>query len=430
MNWINPFKTSHDFNYMDDIVPFKENRDEITTIPNTPLTTSKDKGGPTIERWDYQYGYTAKIIIEMFAKTNDYVSIYPEHHDDILVYCEDGQFEAYQVKTRAEDYEGFRFNDSDITNTIERFVNFENKFPNQFRKYIIVTNNGFSPKKEYSISNILEQVQESKIHFEPKKMDVVITEIAKKCNVDRNVVINVLKKLQLEKFSDMESYAEKIKQSYLYKLNECINLKKFQIDEIYKNLVYTIKDRTIYKISELVPDIINFEKGNPEYEKELGSRKRITSDTLRSIIEISNSVPILTSRKYSINSDPGHIAKMKKKMIDYGGIEPLIVNKIEDFAHDVDRFVSEKSHSMKSEQVEKEINQILAIVESKAHDRLLEFQGRTSLFGTEMLQLVIQNLNQLSHERPNEIFGANPELLKGFLGIMSCDCRVPFSKIP
>jgi hypothetical protein len=108
---------------------------------------SQDRGGDTLRRFRYQATYAAILSLSLLEDNTEISAIYCEHHEDILIQKCDGKFIGIQVKTNDDKkQEPLKSNHEPVIETIRRFIQHELKFPDQFEKYIIAANCGFSDK--------------------------------------------------------------------------------------------------------------------------------------------------------------------------------------------------------------------------------------------------------------------------------------------
>jgi Cap4-like dsDNA endonuclease family protein len=104
---------------------------------------SNDKGDEVQLRFRYQHSYITLIAVQMCQQNIPYEEIFCEQHEDALAVDKDRKFIGIQVKTR-KNPEPFSLSDDQIKRSIVRFVQLSINFPNQFSKFVIVSNCGFN----------------------------------------------------------------------------------------------------------------------------------------------------------------------------------------------------------------------------------------------------------------------------------------------
>ena len=124
--------------------------------------TVNDGGAATAQRYRFQHTWAAIVCCALFDKTQDVEEVYCEHHEDVLVKHTDGTFSGHQVKSRDTDQPIWKANDTQIQVALGRFVNLEDKYPQQFRSFHFLTNHSLHvAKTAASISYILNQVNDA-----------------------------------------------------------------------------------------------------------------------------------------------------------------------------------------------------------------------------------------------------------------------------
>jgi hypothetical protein len=134
--------------------------------------------------------YTAILAIQLYNDDLSYKELFCEHHEDILAQSLDGKFVGIQIKTQDIKYGKFKL--SKTKEIIEKFINLDKKFPNQFKEFILVTNCGFDEKPENNIEHLISNIQN--YAQLPIKMKNMVTEIRNKCGSDANEVRSTIKK--------------------------------------------------------------------------------------------------------------------------------------------------------------------------------------------------------------------------------------------
>lgn len=104
---------------------------------------SSDKGADTQRRFSYQHSCVTLLLVQMCRENINYKEILCEQHEDALAIDINEKFIGIQIKTR-EDGKPFSLYDNEIKKSIKRFILHEDKFPDQFGKYIIVSNCGIN----------------------------------------------------------------------------------------------------------------------------------------------------------------------------------------------------------------------------------------------------------------------------------------------
>lgn len=101
--------------------------------PSTVLDGS-DPGDDTQLRYRYQHGYGVILLCGAAIGTLPYVSIWCEHHEDLLGEKPNGQFDSYQVKTATPESSGpWKMSNAQLLKSLGRFLALDQRFPWEVR---------------------------------------------------------------------------------------------------------------------------------------------------------------------------------------------------------------------------------------------------------------------------------------------------------
>jgi len=110
----------------------------VNSIPDS--FDAGDPGDAVLRKFAYQHAYTVVLLIAMLKNERPYTAVWCEHHEDALGEREDGQFDAYQIKTKKAELGEWMLSDAAMRKSFKRFVAIEEKFPGQIRRYYFVSN--------------------------------------------------------------------------------------------------------------------------------------------------------------------------------------------------------------------------------------------------------------------------------------------------
>src|SRR3954453_12021972 len=122
--------------------PVRLRRRGLTVGPGDILDT-EDPGDDVQRRFRYQHAYAAIQCLKLLEPTSEFVAVYCENHEDVLLRRHNGRYVGVQVKTRQFEGEPFKASDAAVMKSIARFARLERDFPDQFDAYHFVTNHGF-----------------------------------------------------------------------------------------------------------------------------------------------------------------------------------------------------------------------------------------------------------------------------------------------
>jgi Cap4 dsDNA endonuclease len=114
----------------------------LTVGPGDTLDT-EDPGDDVQRRFRYQHAYAAIQCLKLLEPASEFVAVYCENHEDVLLRRRNGRYVGVQVKTRQFEGEPFKASDAAVIKSIARFARLEQDFPDQFDAYHFVTNHAF-----------------------------------------------------------------------------------------------------------------------------------------------------------------------------------------------------------------------------------------------------------------------------------------------
>ncbi|WP_367388093.1 dsDNA nuclease domain-containing protein [Lewinella sp. LCG006] len=188
-----------------------------------------DPGDDTLMRYRYQCTYAAIVSAGILLEESGIEEVFCEHHEDVLVKMETGVFIGIQVKTRNLDLGPFETDDSQMVNTIKRFLELELKFPNAFRNFVIATNVGFSSKKSFKgLRYVVDFCDKTELSSN-KNFNKYVNDFITELKTDAKTVISVLKKIRLK--PDIGNF-EGIRHKLISKVGECLMGTSYTLAEI------------------------------------------------------------------------------------------------------------------------------------------------------------------------------------------------------
>jgi Cap4 dsDNA endonuclease len=254
---------------------------------------SEDKGAETLQHYQYQHSYICLLSIRLYAEEKDPDSklllkeIMCEHHEDALGITKDNRFVGIQIKSRIKEIP-LTLLDKEVKHSVKRFIQLERKYPNQFVKFVIVSNCPFlDDESGKSIMNLLRQVKSQngiKIEFKPKDIGKVINNLIDD-GYSCEEIINVLRKVQCHKGPGLDDIDSKIIEQHIGKLPLCQNLPALTLRSIYDKLRLLISDASSKKVpnsfKDYKPFVINSEQKEIQVENKA---KCITKEKVEEII--------------------------------------------------------------------------------------------------------------------------------------------------
>ena len=173
-------------------------------------STKKIRGDDVQRRFRYQHAYAAIQCLKLLEPGSEFVAVYCENHEDVLLRRHDGRYVGVQVKTRQFEGDPFKASDAAVTKSVARFARLEQSFPEQFDAYHFVTNHAFWDKvqDERCLSSVVARIrQRGGVKGLPKTnlLRTYVWEICEQHNCDETHVASALCKLVLIGFgSDLD----------------------------------------------------------------------------------------------------------------------------------------------------------------------------------------------------------------------------------
>lgn len=390
-----------------------------------------DPGDDTLLRYRYQITCAVITALQMFNKEAQIEEIYCEQFEDYLL--KDGtQFIGTQVKTRNLNDSPFGLNDDTSVKMIQRFVSLEIKFPNQFKRFTIVSNHGFAKKKAISMERIIELAKNGdfiellKDRTTTKK---VINSIVKKLKCTENEVIGAISKIKLK--GSFAALAD-IKQKLVFAIRN--------IDFVAKTsptltTLEKLADALVMKFFEM-SSLGNHEENLNELfvsqkqsNRERIKAKRIGKQQLKEIIVdyLFDPITLAVSVPESISSIRSTNDRLELKM-DRGGIDFSNVSLHKDHKYSAQSHLLSSLYKYGSNESDALYNQIRLIVQTECQEAYDENFKTGEKFGNDMLKDVRKRIrSRLNHE--NEMFkDLSYEHIIGVAAILTEECTVWWSE--
>jgi hypothetical protein len=309
---------------------------------NTPGETLDliDPGDDVQLRFRYQHAYAAIQCLRLLDSDSEFVAVYCENHEDVLIRRKDGRYVGVQVKTRRFDKEPFKATDPAIVKSISRFASLEQKFPDQFETYHFVTNHGFwnDVKDERCLAHLLSIIKErGGVKGLPKTnlLRAYVLDICASHGCEEAQVCSALCKLSIAGFeSDLQRSYRDLRDA-VATTGDLGNYSHAVVSRIADNLVF----RT-YEASSLVSggdstslyDLVgNFEQRRQDL---ILAGKTITPDQVQSMIDdwvIDTADNLLVSSKLIPEELPPPGVDILTEKLERGGLQAARVNKVKDF---------------------------------------------------------------------------------------------------
>lgn len=399
------------------------------------IKDTSDVGDATQRNYRYQYAYGVILLVGAYIKKFDYVSIWCEHHEDILCKKLDGKYHAFQIKTRKKERGEWTLNDTAIQKSLNKFCLLEESYSNQVDAYYFVSNTSYLDVS-YDVQNqktlakcpkkFIKEVRDSEDYSninDPFKAK--FDEICDELEIETELLFETLKKVKFEQGPSREDFNSVLSHDHISKIPSCKHFDSTKLDDVRDLLV-----GKFYLSSSLTKENGNtywhfIEKDNLD-DPELIAKK-IELDIIDEIIANINDPKFkfaLGLASLDLQKDRAQktlIVKMKKGQLDHY-IDTMIRRSVSAEQHLIELNYKEP------DQFDNKLNQIISVVQSTCDDGHAIANNDGNINGLKMYQYVLESLNKLSEESPQKVENQDQDLLLGVAGILTDECKVWWSK--
>lgn len=391
---------------------------DIVKIPAT--------GDDVQRRYRYQFNYTILLAIQMYQKSIPYERLFCELAEDVLAVLPSKKFIGIQIKTTEQKGILFKISDDAVVNSLKHFIDLDKKFPDDFERFIFVTNTDF--KKENDLQDLLNSIcgKDPKL---TKDQEDVIKKLMEKCKVDKPKVFSVLRKTIFQRGPSIDDIESKIIHEHLSKIPHCSSLTVPQHEFILKQLMQSVFEKSSKTIRNSIAQYVGFVKDGKkkQLQQELES-KQIISDQIEQITKSVNTAYLKSTNPASFTLKEGSVELMKKKMLA-GKIHEMEIDSMKDLSYSAQiHFIEEyNKRNGQSEEVNKQMDQLQTILTNEAAEAKTETKKDDVAYGAEMLRTIEKRLKNIVKNRSEDVFSVKYEILKGVIGILTSDCKIWFS---
>lgn len=409
------------------------------SITPDQVLSESDPGDDTQRRFRYQAAYAAmlSLLIESNESVQDKLlcdveELFCEHHDDILLKCQDQTYIAVQVKTRKAGLTPFKATDVQIQSAVNKFVKMEEQFPNSFTRFIIATNSGYwkGKKNESNLPYILELVKNEGEARSDKSVQKFIRNIPKEYNIISDLVIRVLQKVELKDDLPSFDYIENILAVEIGNLPDMSGKRLNELKKAAKLLTNAMFRAASLNHESPLQNYFAFCK-NPAKEKTdaIIESKRITREKIHVALEaaVTDEALLRTWHHVPISELPKGLKKLELKMAA-GGISKSNIDLAKDHKYSADHLLLEwfYKNRVMADQRYGHLRTIVRTECNEAHDLVERERG---LYGQDMLSEIRKRLRSRCSEEKNSMFGCMYEHLLGIAGILTEECEIWWSEV-
>lgn len=394
-----------------------------------------DQVGQDTERnYRYQHAYGVILLIGAVNKKLPYRSIYAEHHEDFICERTDNTVDGYQIKTRKPEEGSWDVGDEALKRSIKRFVTLDKKFPGRFASFNFVSNAGFSSpdlnlndqkKLRKSPVRFLEIIKGCTLMDDIRSpYDVTLNELCEYCECAPEELIALLKKMELIKGPDRDSFDSEIVTTHLAVIPIC--------SAYSVSLLNAIRDELIHQVwlaSHRVEDpskhwypINKKASNNPHI-----TAKRIPVDIVLQTIQDKGEPPFryFNNPTLVLGSGKGNLYTLRKKM-QRAGLHDQVVTMERRSLSAEQRLIEFAIQNPKD--TESHLAQLESVVQGECDEAYLAASLTSEPKGSKMLSDVYNRLRIKAEKQSDLVLRQPYELLIGIAGLLTGECKVWWSE--
>jgi hypothetical protein len=405
--------------------------------PPTPVSSlsATDHGDDMQLRVRYQATYGAWLALTLLIDQTAVQEVYCEQHEDVLLRKTTGKFQGCQVKTRLPKLGPFKTDDSQIKDSISRFIELEKAYRGHFERFIIATNVAFwqSTKNSKNLPHLIEIARSMNGSKPPISNEIrkLINEWCDKHSCDRSLVWKVLGRLELQselpQFHDIES-------QLAFKIAEVLGETFRRVDEVSraaKALVQMVSDASSRNHTNSLFGYFVFVTDPPSAEEAaiIAAKKICKDDVLRTIRRCFDEAVLLTSGNHiPVSELPRGTGKLKKKLAA-GGLSIGEIDLLKSFHYSADVLLQQWLYKYGPSKTSARYEHLRLIVTDDCYEAAASAGSPSGIYGAKMLARVRSNLKQSVGYQLNQLseMGVTYNHLLGIAGILTEDCKVWWS---
>jgi hypothetical protein len=392
-----------------------------------------DRGDDIQRRFRYQTNYCVLKALQLLAAETQFLAIYCEQIEDLLVELSNGRFCGIQIKTRELDQAPIKANDDVAIAALARFCIKDAQFPGQFESFILVTNFVFfRGSGGDAIRNVLECARDNPRlegltgrHLLRKNIEA----ITKHSNLPIESVVSTLEKVRLE---ERKTGIDQPDLEIVQAIGEIDEYSHYPRSGLM--VAARLLKARVWEASSLAVDGVILEQHQiaVDFDEHIArlriARKRIDALELAALLtsippaEISAELLAIANFLARREIPPG-LGRMEFKMaagaISYSDIEQTK----DDVATLESAFLRWKERYGLDEANRRLAHfQYLALRDARVAQRLSERSDGP--YGPEMIRIVRERLAETRATEAATLFGCRTEHLLGAAGLLTEECKL------
>ncbi|CAN1562919.1 CD-NTase associated protein 4, DNA endonuclease domain containing protein [Fimbriimonadaceae bacterium] len=396
------------------------------------VLSATDKGDDVQRRFRYQHACGVQLLLRMLVMDPRPVCLWCEHHEDFLVEHRQGQFHAYQVKTRLEDEGRWRMTDVAFTSSIRRFVHLESKYPGTVSDFTFLSNvRGFDTSDEKEIKRSpIKCIQTVKAatslqHLaEPFRTAVVTLAEAIEC-LDSDVFA-VLKKTDFMMGPPLDGFEAVVAHTSVGKHPSCQNASPAKLNELRDELIQVVAKASALTYEGSDSDWVSLLAENETDPRLKG--KQVLPSYIEQILSEKQPFPFrFAPIKSTILSTKESTSVLEQKLVRGGladQVETMQRRKLSAEMHLIG--IAERAPERSEAMLDQLDSVVRGICDDERQAAVLENPDN---FGQKMYSGVVRELRRKSREEADLIYEQTEECLIGIAGLLTEECKVWWSPV-
>jgi hypothetical protein len=399
---------------------------------NSPVEQrdQSDPGDEVLRRFRYQFAYGVILLIGAANGHLDYSAVWCEQYEDFLAETKEGNFDAFQVKTRKPELGTWELNDEAMWKSIARFVKLDQTYPGKIRLFKFVSNAEYSDsssadREHLSPIKLLTAVRITKQWDqlpEPAKKGFLF--LQKKNGATPEQLFTVLSRLDLISGPTERAFEDELAQSHVSSLRDCAALSASALGRVRDALIATVAEASSLFVGDPARHWVALNREC--YNDPLLLAKRITVEDLALSVREARGgrvkyLPNLASLE--LGSACKKMDTLQTKMVR-GGL-----------AHHYEmmrrRALAAEQTLLDLETRPDDLRQICSQIENvvfgECDDSRLRASQKAEPFGAGMLIDVQNRLKRVAEVEPERVYHQDYDLLVGVAGLLTSECKVWWS---
>lgn len=402
----------------------------------TPIDVSPENitGEETERNYRYQHAYGVILLIGSACNKLPYLSLYVEHHEDLLCERFDGLVDGYQIKTRKPEEGPWDLSDEALKKSIKRFVELNNAYSEFICSLVFVSNVGYSNPA----SNIKEQLKLRRspvkflelvkgcTHFDEihQPFDKTFQELCDYCGVSSEELFASLKKVELVQGPERSSFDSEIVTTHLAAMSECSSHSVPMLEVIRDELI-----TKVWLASHKVDDPSKhwYPIGKTQADNPHISAKRISVDLVFTTIQSMADPPFrfYDAPTIALGTGKGNLWILRKKM-EKGELHNQILT-MERRSLSAEQKLIEYA-VRKPTEIEAYLTQLEGVVQGECDEAYHHASMSEKPIGPQMLADVYKRLREIAEQKCDLVLRQPYELLIGIAGLLTGECKVWWSE--